>query len=220
MYCSKCGAKQDDSSRFCTECGAALAAAPVAASVPPAPSAVPPAPASMPVQSAPSAVPPAPAAAPYAPPAPYGAPYAQAVPIAAPVQQRSLSWQWQTNVGYTIGGIALSLVVNSVLSVLEQQSETFVIIVAAFLLTLAYSTASAVWAIWAFPSLFTEKPRSTDSSAVSFANGFFGGVLFGVLWNTCLTKGKRGVSCYVAFGLYAVGILMWLALLVAYFTII
>lgn len=124
-----------------------------------------------------------------------------------------LSWEWKTSVGATVGGITLSVILNSILSVLEGAATDEVVYESA-IISFVYVATTMVYAGYIYPKYFTDKPRFTDSALVSFTNGFFGGA-FGCLWNSNLTKAKRGISCYVIFALdaiYAVLIVLLFAL--------
>lgn len=46
----------------------------------------------------------------------------------------------------------------------------------------------AIYAGFVYPSFFKEKPLIRSSKIISFTNPFFGGLIFGLLWNSNLTK--------------------------------
>lgn len=124
-----------------------------------------------------------------------------------------LSWEWKTNVGATVGGVVLNVILNSILSTLEGAATAEVVYEAA-IITFIYVAATMVYAGYIYPKFFTDKPRFVDPALVSFMNGFFGGVI-GCLWNSNLTKAKRGISCYIIFALgviYAALIILLFAL--------
>ncbi len=58
-----------------------------------------------------------------------------------------------------------------------------------------------VYALWVYPSLFTNKPVLKSRGAVSFLNGLVGGIIFGAIWSSNLTKRHRGISHYVCVSL-------------------
>jgi curved DNA-binding protein CbpA len=64
---------------------------------------------------------------------------------------------------------------------------------------------SIIYAIVVYPSLFTATPRLRSNYAISFCNFFFGGFIFGLLWNDNLTNKKRGISyrVFIVFNLLA-----------------
>lgn len=66
--------------------------------------------------------------------------------------------------------------------------------VAAASFYLIFDVAALIYVLCFYFSYFSPKPRATGSRAISFLNGFFGTLPFAPLWNTCLTKRKRGVS--------------------------
>lgn len=59
-----------------------------------------------------------------------------------------------------------------------------------------------IYAVLFYPSYFTNRPRLRSSAAISFANCAFGGLVFGLLWNSNLTKRVKGVSAKVCTVLY------------------
>ena len=61
-----------------------------------------------------------------------------------------------------------------------------------------------------YPSYFTDRPRLHSSAVISFANCAFGGLIFGLLWNSNLTKRVKGVSAKVCAALYAVSLVLFI----------
>lgn len=57
-----------------------------------------------------------------------------------------------------------------------------------------FDLAALTYILGFYLSYFSPKPRATGSRVISFLNGLFGALPFAPLWNTCLTKRKRGVS--------------------------
>jgi len=106
-----------------------------------------------------------------------------------PVNDSASLRKWKTDVFSTVAGVALWLVLTTV------SDFPFSLDI---LLRTAFSLLSVYYALVVFPTYFTAKPRLTNTKVVSFANGFFGGVIFGLLWNRNLTKKTQGIS-YIVF---------------------
>lgn len=105
---------------------------------------------------------------------------------------------WKTNVGFTILGILADVVVGGVSSAMHNVAGIVVVAVYA---------ALAIWyALSQYPAFFSEAGVDNPKS-VSFLNGFFGGIIFGCLWNSNLTKGQKGVSNIVFTIITAVSLL-------------
>ncbi|MEC4272400.1 hypothetical protein VJ923_04390 [Adlercreutzia sp. R25] len=60
-----------------------------------------------------------------------------------------------------------------------------------------------IYAVLFYPSYFTNRPQLRSSAVISFANCAFGGLVFGLLWNSNLTKRVKGMSAKVCTALYA-----------------
>ena len=67
---------------------------------------------------------------------------------------------------------------------------------------IAFDLAAVIYVFALYLSYFSPKPRATGSRAISFLNGLFGALPFAPLWNTCLTKRRRGISWGFALFLY------------------
>lgn len=98
-----------------------------------------------------------------------------------------LAFQWETSVSFSVLGIVCSLLLNS----------TLLVGIAGLICTIVYLVAVFVYLCLIYPSYFGERPKLTSSSSISFCNFFFGGVIFGALFNTNLTKGRKGISYIV-----------------------
>lgn len=129
---------------------------------------------------------------------------------------------WKTSVGFSILGLVASCLAGGLLAVL------FVALLSAYiggpvstsrltsmagpLVGLVIYVLGIVYISAFYLSYFKERPRITSSRAISFWNFFFGGVIFGALWNSNLTKslntGKsdKGVSYAVAVVLNVIAI--------------
>ena len=102
---------------------------------------------------------------------------------------------WKTSVGMFILGLVCSYGFGS-LGVFGTPILLGVAIV--FVIGILY------WTLAGYPSLFTDRPHVKSRGAASFLNAFFGGIVFGALWNTCLTKRRKGVSQNVFLALVVV----------------
>ncbi len=112
---------------------------------------------------------------------------------------------WRTSVGASIAGILFFCVI---LDIEYLVPETYMI--AASLLRLAYMVFQFLYAIILFPSYFSLKPKITNSSAVAFWNCAVGGIIFGPIWNSSLTKRKKGISNIVFAVLVGLLAVFWL----------
>lgn len=92
---------------------------------------------------------------------------------------------WQTNALATAGGVMAVAIVN----ILAMQYATLGLV-----LSLLVYAASLFYVLSVYPSYFSQKPKLANPEAVSFANGFFGGLIFGLLWNHNLTRKVKGSS--------------------------
>lgn len=131
--------------------------------------------------------------------------------MAASGEDARIGW-WHTNIGASIGG-ALAICAINALPFLGDLAPWLAIVDC--LLALALVTGTLVYALYAYPSYFGPKPKLTSAAKVSFLNCFFGGPLFGCLWNRCLTRGKKGVS-HIVMSILA-GVMMILGVLMLSF---
>lgn len=115
---------------------------------------------------------------------------------------------WKTNVLGTIVGIVLLLLVNYKLS-------TSVSSVSFFLLCLI-QIAAIIYAVAFYSSLFKSNPLMKSNYFVSICNGFFGGAIFGPLWNSNLTKKNRGISHYIFAVIMAISLFALLVMTIPY----
>ena len=105
------------------------------------------------------------------------------------IKGKSFLSTWRTSAGAVIFGAMASYALSSMMGLFEG----LVVVVVG----IAYLAFVLIYALSIYPSLFTDTPKMSSSDAVSFLNGFVGGVIFGPLWCASLTKGKCGVSQYV-----------------------
>ncbi len=97
--------------------------------------------------------------------------------------------RWKTSWGFSVFGA----LVFGVLSVIAGNAITDM--VALCWINAIWLALIAVYAACIYPSFFSEGSMLGDSpKVISFFNFFFGGVIFGSLWNASLTNKKKGVS--------------------------
>lgn len=138
---------------------------------------------------------------------------------------------WRTSVGWSIagllaGGYLVALACMAVAALLgagltaillgagaplAQASPLIQFALCFGLLTgvLEYAVMIAYAALF-YPSYFTDRPRLHSPAVISFANCAFGGLIFGLLWNSNLTKRVKGVSAKVCAALYAVSLALFI----------
>ena len=115
---------------------------------------------------------------------------------------------WKTNVGFSVLGAVGIFLVTALTNNLAP--------VPALLVSLVFAVAGIAYAMAVYPKFFEPTGfEGKDSRLVSFLNLFFGGIIFGCIWNANLTNGKKGVS-YIVFtvleALALLGSLSYLAL--------
>ena len=109
--------------------------------------------------------------------------------------------EWKTSIGFSILGIVASLLFWIVLVLLfgfliesyvggRFRETTLGRLAGAPAGIVTYALCIIYVAVF-YLSYFKNNPRITSSKAISFLNFFFGGVIFGALWNTNLTKSRR-----------------------------
>ena len=99
---------------------------------------------------------------------------------------------WRTNAGLTILGIAINLILDRLVFSYDYASYGAAIAIA--IIAIVYAIISIVYAAVVYPSLFTSSPKAQSANTISFLNGLFGYIIFGLIWNSNLTKGKKGIS--------------------------
>jgi hypothetical protein len=100
--------------------------------------------------------------------------------------------KWKTSVVWSVVGVIMELAYQKV-TLPEPLDTVMTIVVTIFLF---------VYALWLFPSLFSETPKLANHQLISFLNCFVGGLIFGLIWNHSLTKKKKGISnivCVIVF---------------------
>ena len=104
---------------------------------------------------------------------------------------------WQTSIGASIGGFIASGILQRILYAMHVTTlgefVLYEIFVAAF-----YGVA--IWYVVAYYDKLFEPncPHKISNSIVSFANLFFGGPIFGCIWNMNLTIKQKGISYYIS----------------------
>ena len=103
--------------------------------------------------------------------------------------------RWQTNVGLTVLGIAINLIVDrATYAYLDADIGSAGVAMAIGIFQVVFVVFSIVYAASIYPSLFTETPKAQNPKVVSFLNGLFGYIIFGLIWNSNLTKRVKGIS--------------------------
>ncbi len=116
---------------------------------------------------------------------------------------------WKTSVGFTILGLVAGLISYSSAAtdpVLKIGNSSFNFFIVLSMASITFIVLSIIYAAVIFPSLFSYKPLFKSSKVISFANGFFGGLIFGLIWNSNLTKRYKGISYKVFIVTNIVGI--------------
>ena len=103
--------------------------------------------------------------------------------------------KWKTNLGFTVAGVILAMIINGFFSSDVLLSYTSLgSLMAPLAFGIVYIVIGIIYAAVIYPSLFTENPKAQSSEKISFINGLFGGLVFGLIWNSNLTNGKKGIS--------------------------
>ncbi|NGM17297.1 hypothetical protein GMI70_04640 [Eggerthellaceae bacterium zg-893] len=114
---------------------------------------------------------------------------------------------WKTSVAASVFGLLAGGVRDGLIEL--GSSLSYDVAVLAFVASLIWAAISIWYAASFYPSLFrADCQRSSSSAAISFMNLFFGGILFGCLWNSNLTKRSKGISnvVYVVWAVLLYGI--------------
>ncbi|MCL2529452.1 MAG: hypothetical protein FWE41_03875 [Coriobacteriia bacterium] len=136
---------------------------------------------------------------PYEPTQPYGQPVF-ASPLPAHEIDAPFLRLWKLSIGAAIGGLVtgsfFSNLISSVPEALSFSSIEQLVAVGTVLMIIAlvFVVISIYYALAIYPSLFGPAPKMQSSAAASFLNCFFGGIIFGLLWNYNIGKGKIGIS--------------------------
>ncbi len=100
---------------------------------------------------------------------------------------------WKTSVAASICGLLAGGMRDGLIELASSLSYDASVL--AFAVSLIFAAVSIWYAASFYPSLFrADCQRSSSSAAISFMNLFFGGIVFGCLWNSNLTTRNKGVS--------------------------
>jgi hypothetical protein len=100
---------------------------------------------------------------------------------------------WKTSVGASVGGFFLAAFLTGIIDRFSTLSTE--ILFGALIAEVVFWGIGIWYALAYYPSLFNKNCTRTASSAtISFMNLFFGGIIFGCIWNSNLTKKTKGVS--------------------------
>lgn len=113
-------------------------------------------------------------------------------------QSTSFLAGWKTQAAFVALGVVCSVLLNVVLNQISSSALTYAATMITLVVSLAYTIFCLVYAAAFYPSLFTYSPKVKSNTAVSFLNGFVGGIIFGCIWCSNLTKKQKGVS-YIVF---------------------
>lgn len=110
----------------------------------------------------------------------------------------SLLDTWKTPVGMSVLGIlsyvfalpAIDVILNELTVRTQLVDMLFFTLAAEFALYLC----KFIYAARVYPSYFTPTPKVKSPKAVAFLNCMLGGIVFGLIWNSNITKRKKGIS--------------------------
>jgi hypothetical protein len=102
--------------------------------------------------------------------------------------------QWKTSVGMSILGVAFTYLSTLLAQYIARVSNSLALVIFALILSILFLVLTLIYVLIVYPSYFKEKPLLTGPSVISFLNCFFGGIVFGLLWNSGLTNGKKGIA--------------------------
>jgi len=118
---------------------------------------------------------------------------------------------WRTNGGLTFLGIAINVILDRfVLGNINVYSISYEAIIFTQVMLYIYMIIGIIYATVIYPSLFTDNPKAQSPNTISFLNGFFGYVIFALLWNRSLTKGMKGISHIVYIVIIVVMMIIYL----------
>lgn len=194
--CDYCNSKVETDANFCPNCGAPLPA----------------------LEAEPVVVPPAPTFSPTG----YNTVTGGYEPVATEPtntyygSKPGILGSWKTSVGASVVGCLCSFLCNSSLEVSSGATSTTALI-GALLIAIVFAVAGGVYALVFYPKYFQGEPRQVSSATVSFLNLFFGGIIFGCLWNHNLTRGERGISNIVFVVILGLSIILAILAMVGVF---
>ena len=119
---------------------------------------------------------------------------------------------WSTSIGMFLLGLLLSAAVNRGLDLFSGSSASDFALIGSSIVSLAFLVLVFVYSLVIYPSLFTDKPKLQSSKTGSFLNSFVGGLIFGAIWCSALTKKKKGISQYVLVVLVSIVFILTLLL--------
>jgi hypothetical protein len=102
--------------------------------------------------------------------------------------------QWKTSVGLSILGLAAAYLSALITSYIANTSNSLALVIFVLIMSILFLVFELIYVLIVYPSYFKETPFLTNPSAISFLNCFCGGIVFGLLWNSGLTNGKKGIA--------------------------
>ncbi len=128
--------------------------------------------------------------------------------VSSPSVEASLLSEWSTSIGYSIAGLLAWIVLEAFFRSAENASFLGSVVIT--IIEAAYMISQLVYATYLYPSYFGNKPRIDEPKMIAFLNCMFGSVVFGLVWNSNLTKGQKGVSHIVFTVLASLHIAVWI----------
>jgi hypothetical protein len=104
--------------------------------------------------------------------------------------------EWTPKAGWTVLGIISSLVVNSlvggVFTLLPNTNSPEAVV--AVILAIAFILVNIIYAAKIYLKFFNLSAEAKRRHNYSFWNGFFGGIVFGLIWNFSMKKNEKGIA--------------------------
>lgn len=109
---------------------------------------------------------------------------------------------WKTSYGFSALGLFVGLLICT----------TPILGIAGLAMLACWWLGAMIYAFSIYPSFFSSAPKLHSSQTISFFNLLFGGAIFGCIWNSNLSNGKKGFSHIVY---QVVGLISFIAMVAA-----